>query len=64
MLKKFTLAAITAATMFVGASAMTGSAEARPWHHRWHRAHMMHRGGCGGMWMFRHHHRMWMRRCY
>jgi hypothetical protein len=67
MLKKFTLAAVTAATMFVGASAMTSSAEARPWHHRWHRVHMMHRWhhhGCGGMWVWRHHHRVWAPGCY
>ncbi len=67
MLKKFTLAAVTAATMFVGAAAMTGAAEARPWHHRWHRAHMMHRwhhNHCQGMWVWRHHHRVWAPGCY
>ncbi|MDE2383362.1 MAG: hypothetical protein KGO53_01985 [Alphaproteobacteria bacterium] len=56
MLKSFTLAAATAASLLVGAGVMTGSAEARPWHPGWHRG--WHHHHCHRVVVWRHHHRI------
>ncbi|MEP6828183.1 MAG: hypothetical protein ABJA10_08915 [Aestuariivirga sp.] len=60
MLKKLITVAAVSAAMFAGVAAMSGSAEARPWHRRhWHHGHMFmtpvyHPIHC--VWRHRWHH--------
>lgn len=42
MLKKLVTVAATTAALFVGVVAMSGAAEARPWHHGWRDFHHGH----------------------
>ena len=42
MFKKLITVAAVSAAMFAGVAAMSGSAEARPWHHHWRNWHHGH----------------------